>query len=177
MPVTDVWDTALRRFSTHPLQTWLTLAGLVMGTASLIFMVTLGLTGRGYVNEQIEGVGSRLVWASYTGTVSAGVARTLDDGITDTDVRAVAARRDLFSGVTGLVELAGRTSVLNQAADIVVLGADPAYGEVRKNLRILRGRFLDQDDLAGLAKVCVVSRKLYEEPYGAEEPEGKVHVP
>jgi putative ABC transport system permease protein len=174
MPHTDVWDTALRRFSTHPLQTWLTLAGLVVGTASVIFMVSLGLTGRGYVRDQIEGVGSHLVWASYAGTVTSGVARTLDDGILDEDVKAVAARRDLFRGVTSLVELNGTTTVLNQAMDIKVLGGDPLYGAVRKNLRILRGRFIDQDDVEGLAKVCVVSRKLYEELYEDEEPEGKV---
>jgi putative ABC transport system permease protein len=174
MPHADVWDTALRRFSTHPLQTWLTLAGLVVGTASVIFMVTLGLTGRGYVRDQIEGVGSHVIWASYAGTVASGVARTLDDGILDEDVKAVAARHDLFRGVTSLVELNGTTTVLNQAMDVKVLGGDPFYGAVRKNLRIVRGRFLDQDDVEGLAKVCVVSRKLYEELYGDEKPEGNV---
>jgi len=174
MPHADVWDTALRRFSTHPLQTWLTLAGLVVGTASVIFMVSLGLTGRGYVRDQIEGVGSHLIWASYAGTVTSGVARTLDDGILDDDVKAVAARRDLFQGVTSLVELNGTTAVLNQVMDVKVLGGDPLYGAVRKNLRIVRGRFLDQDDVEGLAKVCVVSRKLYEELFGDEGPEDKV---
>jgi putative ABC transport system permease protein len=174
MPGADVWETALRRFSTHPLQTWLTLAGLVVGTASMIFMITLGLTGRGYVNDQIEGVGSRLVWASYAGTVTSGVARTADDSITEADVKAVAARQDLFSGTTALVELTGRTTVQNQATDVQILGGDPSYGAVRKNLRILRGRFLDQDDLEGMAKVCVVNRRLYEELFADEPPEGKV---
>jgi putative ABC transport system permease protein len=170
----DVWETALRRFSTHPLQAWLTLAGLMVGTASLIFMVTLGLTGREYVQDQIEGVGSRLVWASYSGSVSAGVARTLEDQITEEDLRAVEARRDLFSGVTPLVELRGQASVLNRSTDITVLGATPNYGAVRRNLRILRGRFLDPDDVEGLAKVCVVSRKLYEELFPGEEPGGQM---
>ncbi len=170
MRSSDVWDTALRRFSTHPLQAWLTLAGLMVGTASLIFMITLGLTGRGYVRQQIEGVGSRVVWATYTGSVTGGVYRVLEDRITDEDVRAVQARSDLFSGVTVLVDLLGQTSVLNRATDITVLGTDQNYGAVRRNLRVLRGRFLDADDVEGLAKVCVVSRKLYEELYGGEEP-------
>jgi len=170
MRLRDVWDTALRRFSTHPLQAWLTLAGLMVGTASLIFMITLGLTGRGYVRQQIEGVGSRLLWVTYTGSVRGGVYRVLEDRITDADVRAVEARRDLFTGVTRLVDLLGQTSVLNRATDITVLGVDQSYGAVRRNLRILRGRFLDEDDVDGLAKVCVVSRKLYEELYGGEEP-------
>jgi putative ABC transport system permease protein len=170
MRASDVWDTALRRFSTHPLQAWLTLLGLMVGTASLIFMITLGLTGRAYVLQQIEGVGANLVWATYTGSVRGGVYRTIEDRITDEDVRAIAARHDLFSGVTALVDLLGQTSVLNRATDITVLGTDQNYWSVRRNLRILRGRFLDADDVEGLAKVCVVSRKLYEELYRGEEP-------
>ena len=147
----DVLATALARFATHPRQTWLTLAGLVVGTASVIFMVTLGLTGRGFVDDQIEGVGSHLIWSNYEGTVSSGVARTLDDRISEGDLRAVAARQDLFTGATALVRLHGQVSVLNGTSDLTVLGVMPNYGEVRKNLRILRGRFLDRDDLDRLA--------------------------
>jgi putative ABC transport system permease protein len=68
------------------------------------------------------------------------------------------------------VDLLGQTPVKNRATDITVLGGDQNYGAVRRNLRILRGRFLDADDVSGLAKVCVVSRRLYEELYGDEEP-------
>jgi putative ABC transport system permease protein len=140
----------------------------------VIFMVTLGLTGRGFVQDQIEGVGSRLVWVYYEGTVSSGVARSLDDQILEGDVKAIAARADLFSDVTALVKLYGQTTVQNQATEIAVFGAMANYGEVRKNLAILKGRFIDPDDVDHLAKVCVVSRKLYEELWGDEAPEGKV---
>jgi putative ABC transport system permease protein len=39
---------------------------------------------------------------------------------------------------------------------------------------IVRGRFLDEEDLAGRAKVCVVSRKLYEEIFGNDDSSEKV---
>jgi putative ABC transport system permease protein len=172
--VNDILEIALGRFTSHPRQTWLTLAGLVVGTASVIFMVSLGLTGRGFVQDQIEGVGSRLIWTYYEGTVSSGVSRSLDDQILESDVKAIAARSDLFSGVTALVKMYGQTSVLNQATDITVIGAMPNYAGVRKNLRMLKGRFIDADDMDRLAKVCVVSRQLYEELWGNAEPEGKL---
>ena len=73
----EVFGMALDRFRKHPVQTSLTLAGLVVGTAAIILVVTLGLTGRGYVLAQIEGVGSHLVWANYEGTVTSGVSRAL----------------------------------------------------------------------------------------------------
>jgi putative ABC transport system permease protein len=147
----------------------LTLAGLVVGTAAIILIVALGLTGRSFVMSQIEGVGSHLVWASYEGTVTSGVARTLEDHITDADVRAIAARQDLFSGVTPLTELQGTVSVLSHAANLAILGTTPNYPTVRKNLRIVHGRFLDEEDLAQRAKVCVVNQTLFEELFGRED--------
>lgn len=169
----EVAATAVARFRSHPLQTALTLAGLTVGTAAIIVIVTLGLSGRAFVMGQIEGVGSHLIWASYDGTVTSGVSRSLSDGITAGDVDAVSTRTDLFSGVTPLIELRGTVPVSARAAEIAVLGTTPNYGSVRKNLRILAGRFLDADDISRRARVCVVSRKLFEELYGRTSPDGK----
>jgi putative ABC transport system permease protein len=174
MPSRETLETALHRFRTHPVQMGLTLAGLVVGTAAIILIVALGLTGRAFVMAQIEGVGSHLVWGSYEGTVTSGVARALDDQITDADVKAVAAREDLFTGVTPLVELQGTVSVLSHAANVAILGTTPNYQTVRKNVSVLRGRFLDDDDLSGRSKVCVVSRTLYEELFGNDDSSEKV---
>jgi len=170
----ELLDTALHRFRTHPVQTALTLAGLVVGTAAIIIIVALGLTGRQFVMSQIEGVGSHLVWAGYEGTVTSGVSRVLDDQITEGDAKALAIRVDLFSGVTPLVELHGTVSVLSHAADLAVLGTTPNYATVRKNLHILRGRFLDEDDIAQRAKVCVVNRPLYQELFGNDDSPDKM---
>ena len=162
-------DTALHRFRTHPVQMALTLAGLIVGTAAIILIVALGLTGRAFVMAQIEGVGSHLVWADYEGTVTSGVSRTLDDNITDGDVKAGATREDLFSGVTPLTVLHGNLTVLARSKSLTLLGTTPNYPSVRKNLRMIRGRFLDEDDLAELSKVCVVNRSLYEKLFGADD--------
>jgi putative ABC transport system permease protein len=165
----ETFETAMHRFRTHPVQTALTLAGLVVGTSAIIIIVALGLTGRSFVMSQIEGVGSHLIWASYDGTVTSGVSRTTEDQITDADVRAIEARADLFTGVTPLVELRGTVSVLSRALNVSVLGTTPNYPDVRKNLRILRGRFLDDDDIGERAKVCVVSHTLYNDLFGNDD--------
>ena len=165
----EVFGMALDRFRKHPVQTSLTLAGLVVGTAAIILVVSLGLTGRQYVLRQIEGVGSRLVWANYRGTVSSGVSRIADDFMTDTDVKEIAARSDLFSGVTGIVTLRGNVTVQSQSKTLTVLGVMPNYGEVRKNMRILRGRFIDDDDALERARVCVVNRDLYDQLFANDE--------
>ena len=169
VPTADAFETALHRFRTHPLQMALTLAGLVVGTAAIILVVTLGLTGRGYVMSQIEGVGSHLIWASYDGTVTAGISRTTNDAITESDARAAAARSDLFSGVMPLVVLHDDFAVRSRVRNLTILGTTENYPQVRKNVRILRGRFLDADDVAARAKVCIVNRPLWEALYGGDE--------
>ena len=170
MSSAEIFRIAFRRLTTHPGETWLTLAGLVVGTASVIFMVTLGLTGRSFALSQIEGVGSHLIWANYDGTVTEGAARVRNDPITVMDLHLVQARTDLFRGATPLVTLHGETTILSRSADITVLGAASNYIDVRKNLRVLKGRFLEDDDVREIAKVCVVSRHLYEQLFGGDDP-------
>lgn len=166
----EVFSTALQRFRTHPLQTWLTLLGLIVGTAAIIIIVALGLSGRAFVMSQIEAVGSHTLWATYEGNVTAGVSHAIDDHINESDVQAVAAQTDLFSGVTPLVELRGSVSVEARTINIAVLGTTPSYIKVRKNVHVIRGRFLDDEDVTERSKVCVVSKDLYEKLYRSDEP-------
>lgn len=169
----ETFDTALQRFRTHPVQTALTLTGLVVGTAAIILIVALGITGRAFVMRQIEGVGSNLLWANYRGTVAAGSARAMDDVLTDADVAAIAARQDLFSGVTGILVHRGSITVQSQVKTLTVIGVMANYAAVRKNMRILKGRFLDEDDVQSRSRVCVVNRDLYKQLFGDDEPDGK----
>jgi putative ABC transport system permease protein len=169
----EVFGMAVDRFRKHPVQTSLTLAGLVVGTASIIFVVTLGLTGRSYVLAQIEGVGSHLLWANYHGTVTSGVSRIQDDVITDMDVKAIAARSELIAGATATITLRGSITVQSKAQTLTIIGVMANYPAVRKNTRILRGRFIDEDDALQRARVCVVNRDLYARLFGKEGIEGK----
>jgi putative ABC transport system permease protein len=169
----EVLGMAVDRFRKHPVQTSLTLAGLIVGTASIIFVVTLGLTGRSYVLAQIEGVGSHLLWANYHGTVTSGVSRIQDDVITDMDVKAIAARSELIAGATATITLRGSVTVQSKAQTLTIIGVMANYPVVRKNTRILRGRFIDEDDALQRARVCVVNRDLYARLFGNEGIEGK----
>ena len=169
----EVVAMAIDRFRKHPVQTSLTLAGLIVGTASIILVVALGLTGRSFVLAQIEGVGSHLVWANYRGTVNSGVSRLQDDYLMEGDVKALAARSDLFAGVTATLTLRGSVTVESHVDTLTILGVMANYPAVRKNSRVLRGRFLDEDDLAQRARVCVVNRDLYERLFPHESGEEK----
>jgi putative ABC transport system permease protein len=169
----EVLDMAVDRFRKHPVQTSLTLAGLTVGTAAIILVVTLGLTGRSFVLSQIEGVGSRLLWANYRGTVTSGVSRIQDDVLIDMDVKAVESRSDLISGATATLTLRGNVTVQSSTLPLTVLGVMANYPAVRRNTRILKGRFIDEDDVLERARVCLVVRDLYQRLFGNQGVEGK----
>src|SRR5438876_10267181 len=51
--------------SANKIRTLLTALGLVIGNASVILVVTISLTSRDYILDQIRGIGSNLVYANY----------------------------------------------------------------------------------------------------------------
>src|SRR5579863_9672201 len=61
----EALDFSLKALKANPVRSFLTGLGMVIGTASVILVVTISLTSREYVLEQIEGVGSNIVYAYY----------------------------------------------------------------------------------------------------------------
>src|SRR5947209_5258242 len=56
----ETWKIALAALNAHKMRAALSMIGVVIGSASLVLVVTAGLTGGRYILEQIEGVGSNL---------------------------------------------------------------------------------------------------------------------
>src|SRR5580693_7355195 len=70
---------------------FLTALGLVIGNASVIWVVTISLTSRDYILEQIQRVGSNLIYANYeAGNNSASIADA--DYVKTADVDAIRAQ-------------------------------------------------------------------------------------
>jgi len=67
----------------------------------------------------------------------------------------------------------GSVAVEARTINVAVLGTTPNYIDVRKNVHILRGRFIDEDDLAQRAKVAVVSKDLYAKLFHNDDTEPK----
>src|SRR5215467_2239964 len=74
----------------NPIRSLLTGLGMVIGTSSVILVVTISLTSRDYILEQIEGVGSNMVFAYYeAGGATSNVS--VADFVKMADVEAVRA--------------------------------------------------------------------------------------
>ncbi len=73
----------------NPVRSLLTGLGMAIGTASVILVVTISLTSQNYILEQIEGVGSNMIFASYAVGTQQSSAEVNADFIKAADVQAV----------------------------------------------------------------------------------------
>jgi putative ABC transport system permease protein len=152
---------AVDSFRANKVRFVLTALGMVIGTASLILVVTIGLTGRQYVLGQIQSIGANMIYAEYQGGGQR-VTTVQKDFLTVEDMRAVQQQVPGLQAASPMVEFNERIPVGGgRERDIVVLGVDPGYKVVR-NLLLLAGRFFDGEDSEAHAKVTVITEPLAE---------------
>ena len=155
-------------FLTNKVRFLLTALGITIGTASLVLVVTIGLTGKQYILDQIQGIGANLIYASYAGGGQRITAVALDE-LTVDDLTTVREQVPSVVAATPFVSLNDRISVGNgKEQDISILGVFPEYRQVR-NLVLLAGRFFDTEDSQGRNKVGVITDKLAVKLFGTPE--------
>ncbi|MGA2355926.1 MAG: ABC transporter permease [Terriglobales bacterium] len=146
-------------FVSNKVRFLLTALGMVIGTASLVLVVTIGLTGKQYILDQIQGIGANLIYANYSGAGQRITAVALDE-LTVDDLEAVREQVPSVVAASPFSTLNDRISVGNgKEQDISILGVFPEYLQVR-NLVMLAGRFFDKVDYQGRNKVGVITEKL-----------------
>src|SRR5260221_11672551 len=101
---------------------FLTALGLVIGNASVILVVTVSLTSRDYILDQIQRIGSNLVYAQYESGNNPTMAASDADYIKISDVDAV--RQQLGSKIvaaTGVMNNFDRMRVEGREEDISII--------------------------------------------------------
>ena len=157
---------AVDSFRANKVRFALTAVGMVIGTASLILVVTIGLTGKQYVLGQIQSIGANMIYAEYES--GRRVTTTQQDFLTVDDMRAVQAQVPGLQAATPLVQLFERIPVgEGRERDVQVLGVDPDYKIVR-NLWVISGRFFDSQDSQEHAKVAVITEALADRLYHSQ---------
>jgi putative ABC transport system permease protein len=139
---------------------------MVIGTASVILVVTISLTSQNYILEQIEGVGSNMIFASYEVGTQSSSAEVNADFVKISDVQAIRQQLgDRIVAATGIESNYDSTFINGKEERILVIGSDEYYKPVR-NLVLLSGRFLDASDVDLRQKVALMTEKLARRLYG-----------
>jgi putative ABC transport system permease protein len=160
----EILSFAYDTFCSNKVRFALTALGMVIGTASLILVVTIGMTGKQYVLNQIQSIGANEVEAEYQG---GGQGNVTPDLLTIDDMNAVLDQVPGIVAASPVVPLDDHIPVGGgKQKDLRVLGVFPQYITVR-NLVVVSGRFFDAEDEQARNKVGVMQQKLAEEIYGS----------
>lgn len=160
---------AMDSFRASKVRFLLTMLGMIIGSASIVLVVTVGLTGRQYALDTLSSIGPSMVEMQYNGgaTVGADGAST-PDYMTKEDEAAVLAQVPGIAQSSPMLEVHTPISIGDgKTRDVMLLGVSPRYKDVR-NLGVLSGRFFDDQDSLAHAKVGVIVEPLAKTLFGSD---------
>jgi putative ABC transport system permease protein len=168
MMFSEVVRLAVDSFKASKVRFMLTMLGMVIGSASIILVATLGLTGKQYALDTISSIGPNKVEMQYDGGNVIGPDNTsTPDFMTREDMRAVLEQVPGIIASSPMLEFHERISVPGGTTkDTMFLGVSPQYKQVR-NLKILAGRFFDDQDAVAHTKVAVILGPFATELFGS----------
>src|ERR1700675_11471 len=174
MDLKETLSVSIDALRANKLRAMLTSLGVIIGSASIVLVVTVALTSQKFVISQIEAVGSNVVWVELGR--SSEKAQPLSYEMTMEDMQAVKDTIPEVTQVSGISDL--QLSVVAQGVvrPVTLIGVTPGYKEMRR-LLVLRGRYLDSVDMETRSKMCVITPQLAKRLFGQDNPVGRdLHV-
>jgi putative ABC transport system permease protein len=170
MDLHETFSVALDALRANKLRATLTSLGVIIGSASIVLVITVALTSRRFVLQQIESVGSNLVWIEMVKTPDK--AQPLSNELTLDDMEAIRTSVPQVVQVAGVRELP--MSVVAQGVErpVNLVGVTQGYQEIRR-LLVLRGRYFDATDMETRDKVCLITKQLAARLFGPEKAIGR----
>jgi putative ABC transport system permease protein len=170
MVLSEILKLALDSFRASKLRFALTALGMVIGTASVILVVTIGLTGKQFILNEIQKIGTNEVEVEYSGGGASGSGKMLyNDSLTRDDEKAVLAQVPSVLFSSPILEMHESISFGGGVVkDTLVMGVSPEYKGVR-NLMVLSGRFFDQEDENAHIKCAVVTMPFATQMFGSSD--------
>jgi putative ABC transport system permease protein len=152
----------------------LTMLGVVIGSACIVLVVTVALSGKKYIAAQIEAVGSNIVFAGLEHSTSSQTI-ALGDQISLGDLEAIGQSIPQVVRVAGTNDLQMTVVANGKAWPVALVGVTQGFQEIR-NLLIPRGRYFDDSDFSTVSKVCVVSEHLAETALPGDPVGQNIHI-
>jgi len=163
---------ALKALRINKMRSALTMLGIIIGVAAVIVMIAVGNGARAQVEAQIKSLGANLMMvfsasSTFTGArAAAGSTYT----ISEEDAYAIAHELpDYVAGAAPALRGSGQVVAGNSNWSTSFYGVSPEYFDVRE-WSIAEGRFFDQAEVNGAAKVVVIGKTVAENLFGDASP-------
>jgi putative ABC transport system permease protein len=169
MVFSEVVQLAVDSFRASKVRFLLTMLGMIIGSASIILVTTLGLTGKEYAINLISSIGTNMVEMQYSGGSVVGPDNTsTPDFMTREDLSAVIEQVPGIVASSPMLEFHDNISIGGGLTkETMILGVSPQYKEIR-NLAVTAGRFFDDQDSTAHTKVAVLVQPFARTLFGSD---------
>ncbi|NUN24933.1 MAG: ABC transporter permease, partial [Candidatus Jettenia caeni] len=164
---------ALRAIMRNKLRSSLTILGIVIGVGAVIAMVSIGQGAKVMVEKQLESLGTNvliIIPISTTHTATRGTTGTIT--LTVNDAMAIERECSAISYVSPGLRTNTQVVYGNLNWTTSVLGIGPDYQLIR-NWSMESGRFITQQEVNTMAKVCILGKTVVDNLFGALDPVDK----
>ena len=169
MDLRETLSVSIDALRANKLRACLTALGVVIGSACIVLVVTVALTGRKFVLAQIESIGSNLIWVELVRALDR--PEPLSNELTWSDLEAAQSLPDVTE-VAATRDWPMVVVVNGAERPVTLIGVTMGFQAIR-HLVILRGRYFDADDMQSRNKVCLVTKELSDRVFGHENPIGE----
>jgi putative ABC transport system permease protein len=166
----------IRSLLLHPMRSVLTVLGIFIGVASVIWLLAIGEGISYQAQKQIEGLGAQNVMVRSRKPVnppegSAG-SFILPYGLLREDYVKIVETIPTVVAAIPIREMRREIRYRDRQTEARVVGCTPEYAEVTQ-LHVDRGHFVTDAELRTEENVCVLAEKMAERLFGYEEPLGR----
>jgi len=175
------WQLGTKSLLLHPLRSLLTVLGIFIGTASVIWLLAIGEGISQKAQEQIEGLGAnniiiRTIKPPSEVTEGTSSRQVTPYGITRDDFELLSETIPTITSALPIRELRRRFTNAGRIIDGRLVGCTPEYAEVTK-LEVDRGHFISDIDLRDHHNHCVLSAEVAQKLFPFEDPLGRsIHI-
>jgi len=162
----------------HPLRSLLTILGIFIGVASVIWLLAIGEGISAKAQQQIAELGANnIILTSNQPPPQQGAAKPRAYGITQEDFETLIATVPSISKAIPMRELPRRLFAYGTKQSYGrLVGCTPEYLSLNR-MEIARGHFVTPVEDEAKAKVCVLAPGLAEELFGFVDPIGRaIHI-
>lgn len=173
-----LWEsvrTSASEIFAHKLRSTLTLVGIVLGTTSLVVMVSV-------IGGAAESIKAGFADLGFDGVMFAVPQKPEDRierkkqgysrGLRSSDVAVINAGKELIESAAPLAATRDRVRMNGRDFNVAIEGVTPEYGAIRGR-GAATGRYFISADVESNATVAVIGQQIAKDAFGAESPLGR----
>ncbi|NQU21157.1 MAG: ABC transporter permease [Candidatus Nealsonbacteria bacterium] len=173
------WQLGAKSLMLHPLRSLLTVAGILIGVASVIWLLAIGEGISHKVQEQIESLGARNVIVQSIkppAEATDGAEGLTPYGLTRDQFDQLVETIPTIERALPIRLLRRRFTFSDRLVDGQLVGCTPEYADVTR-LEVDRGHFVSDAEVRDMQNHCVLSAEVAQRLFPFEDPIGRsIHV-